>query len=204
MGYTKHILELIKLLKINLTAKKLKMASKKSLKWLELKKSLKKLLKKYKDIKDIIVFGSLVKDKHAPKDIDIAIVKDKKEISLVGEIKEILDIKNIDIELIKPEEIYQTRLGLTLITEGFSIKNNKFLREKLNLSPMKIYIYEIKNLTQTKKVLFGRGLNHVMKDAGATKLGAGSVMVPIEKSSGFEDFLDSWNLKYKTKEYLVL
>lgn len=169
-----------------------------------MKKSLKKLLKKYKDIKDIIVFGSLVKDKHAPKDIDIAIVKDKKEISLVGEIKEKLDIKNLDIELIKPEEIYQTRLGLTLVTEGFSIKNNKFLREKLNLSPMKIYIYGIKNLTQTKKVMFGRGLKQVMKDTEAIKLGAGSIMVPIEKSGSFEDFLDSWNLKYKTKEYLVL
>lgn len=180
------------------------MASKQSLEWQELKKSLKKLLRKYKEIKDFIIFGSLVKGKYAPKDIDIALVVDKKDISLVGEIRDKLNIKDLDIELIKPEEIYQTRLGLTLISEGFSIKNNKFLRKKLNLFPMKIYTYEIKNLTQTRKVLFGRGLNQIIKDTKATKLGAGSIMIPIEQSNKFEDFLETWNLKYKTKEYLVL
>lgn len=169
-----------------------------------MKKSLKKLLTKYKEIQDFIIFGSLVKGKYTPKDIDVALVMDKKDISLVGEIKYQLKIKNLDIEMVKPEEIYQTRLGLTLISEGFSIKNNKFLREKLGISPMKIYTYRIKHLTQTKKVLFGRGLNQIIKDTKGVKLGAGSVMVLIEQSSKFEDFLDTWNLKYKTKEYLVL
>ncbi len=169
-----------------------------------MKKSLRKLLKKYKEIQDFIIFGSFVKGKYRPKDIDVAAVVDEKNISLVGEIKEQLKIKNLDVELIKPEELYQTRLGLTLISEGFSIKNNAFLREKLGISPMKIYIYGIRHLTQTKKVLFGRGLNQIMKDANGVKLGAGSVMIPIEQSSMFEEFLDTWELKYKTKEYLVL
>lgn len=169
-----------------------------------MKRSLKKLSRRYREIEDFIIFGSLVKDKYGPKDTDIAIVVNKKDISLAGEIKESLKVDNLDLEMIKPEDIYQTRLGLTLITEGFSIKNNKFLREKLGIFPMKIYIYEIKHLTQTKKVLFGRGLNQVIKDVKGTRLGAGSIMVPIEKSSNFEDFLDSWGLKYKTKEYLVL
>ena len=180
------------------------MASKQSLEWQELRKSLKKLLIRYKEIQDFIIFGSLVKGKSAPKDVDIALVIEKKDISLVGEVKNQLKIKNLDIEMVKPEEIYQTRLGLTLISEGFSIKSNKFLREKLGISPMKIYIYGIKHLTQTKKVFFGRGLNQMIKDMKCVKLGAGSVMVPIHQSSKFEDFLNTWSLKYKTKEYLVL
>jgi len=161
-------------------------------------------LKKYNQINDFIVFGSLVKGKYAPKDIDVALIVKKKDISLVGEVKSQLKIKNLDIEMVKPEEIYQTRLGLTLISEGFSIKNNRYLREKLGISPMKIYTYGIKHLTQTKKVFFGRGLNQMIKDIKGVKLGAGSIMVPISQSSKFEDFLDTWNLKYKTKEYLVL
>ncbi len=169
-----------------------------------MKKSLKKLLKKYKEIEDFIIFGSLVKGKYEPKDIDIAVVLDKKDVSLVGEVKEYLKIKNLDIEMIKPEEIYQTRLGLNLITEGFSIKNNRFLRAKLGIAPMKIYTYGIKSLTQTEKVLFGRGLNQMIKEVNAVKLGAGSIMIPVGKSSKFEDFLNTWDLKYKTKEYLVL
>ncbi len=168
-----------------------------------MKKNLKKLLKEYKEIEDFLVFGSLVKEKYEPKDIDMAIVLNKKNIPLVGEIKESLNIKNLDIELIKPNEVYQTRLGLTLITEGFSIKNNKPLRKSLGISPMKIYTYEIKSLIQTKKVLFGRGLNKIIEDTNAIKLGAGSIMIPVGKSGKFEDFLNTWNLKYKTKEYLV-
>lgn len=174
------------------------------LKWQDLKKSLKNLLKKYKEIKDFIIFGSSVKGKYAPSDIDIALVIEKKEFSLVGEVKDQLKIKNLDVEMIEPEDIYQSRLGLALISEGFSIRNNKFLREKLGLSPMKVYTYGIRDLTQTKKVLFGRGLNQIIRDVKAVKLGAGSIMVPVEQSSKFEDFLQTWSLKYKTKEYLVL
>lgn len=168
-----------------------------------MKKNLKNLLKKYDNIKDLIIFGSLVKGKFSPKDIDIAIVTEKKDISLVGEIKEKLPDK-VDIEMINEQDIYQSRLGLNLICEGFSIKKNKYIRDILNLKPMKIYTYEIKNLTQTKKVLFGRGLNHIISETKATKLGAGCIIVPIQESSKFEDFLDTWNLKYSTKEYLVL
>jgi len=161
-------------------------------------------LKKYSQIKDMVVFGSLVKGKNAPKDVDLALVIDKKDITLVGEIKNQANIKNLDLEMITPEEIYQTRLGLTLISEGFSIKNNKFLREVIGLLPMKIYTYEIRNLNQTQKVLFGRGLNFIIKELKSTKLGAGCIMVPIQETAKFEDFLDNWDLKYKTKEYLVL
>lgn len=169
-----------------------------------MKKSLKKLLGRYDQICDFVVFGSLVKGKSSPKDIDLAVIVDKKDMSLSGEIRDQLRFEDLDIELLTQDEIYQTKLGLTLISEGFSVKHNKFLREKLNLSPMKIYIYEIKNLTQTRKVLFGRGLNNILHDTKATKLGAGSIMVPVEQSGKFEDFLQTWNLKYKTKEYLVL
>jgi len=172
--------------------------------WQELKKNLRKVLKKHKQVEDFILFGSFVKGKYAPEDIDIALVIHKKDSSLIGEIKGEITIKDLDLELITPDDMYQTRLGLTLITEGFSIKNNKFLREILGLSPMKIYTYGIKHLTQTKKVIFGRGLNHIIKVTKSVKLGAGSIMVPISQDSKFEEFLETWDLKYKTKEYLVL
>lgn len=181
------------------------MASKQLSIWQRLKKSLKTLLIKSEEIQDFIVFGSLVKGKYAPKDIDIALVVGKKNISLTGEAKEQLgNFSNLDLEMITPEEMYQTRLGMVLITEGFSIKRNKFLREELGISPMKIYVYEIKSFTQTRKVLFGRGLNLIIKNINGTRLGAGCVMIPISHTAEFEDFLDTWNLKYSTKEYTVL
>lgn len=179
------------------------MASGPLLIWQDLKKSLRQLLKKYKKIDDFIVFGSLVKGKYKPQDVDIALVIDKKDAALVGEVKGEIKAKKVDLEMATPQEIYQSRLGLTLITEGFSIKNNKYLKDLLGIKPRKIYTYQIKHLSQTKKVLFGRGLNQLLKKINGIKLGAGSVMLPVEKSGSFEDFLETWELKYKTKEYLV-
>jgi len=159
-------------------------------------------LKSYSSIKDIILFGSVVKNKDNPKDIDLAIITDKKDLSLTGDIKSLLNIPNIDIEMITPDDMFRSRLGLTLMTEGLSIRKNKFLRDSLGISPVKVYVYEIKTLTQTKKVTFGRGLNSILKSSKGTKLGAGSVMVPIEQTGIFENFLNTWGLKYISKEYM--
>jgi predicted nucleotidyltransferase len=179
------------------------MESKKLSEWQELKKNLKQLLKKYHNIRDIIVFGSFLKSKPHPKDLDLALIVNKKDTGLSGEVKSDLKTLKLDIEILLPEDLYQTRLGLSLITEGFSIRNEKFLRELLNIIPKKIYIYELKHLNQTQKVLFGRGLKTTLKQVNGVKIGSGSVMIPIEETGQFEDFLQTWDLKYKTKEYLV-
>ena len=149
------------------------------------------------------MFGSLVKGKFKPNDVDIALLVKEKEIALVGEVKEFLGKRNVDIELVSLEEFYSTRIGLTLITEGFSVKRDKFLKDILGLKSKKIYIYNIKHLTQSHKVLFGRGLNFVLNKIKAVKLGAGSVMVPLESSGEFEDFLARWEMKYNVKEYNI-
>lgn len=179
------------------------MASKKLFAWETCRKSLKRLLQLYPKIEDIIIFGSTVKGKFRPEDLDLAIIVQNKDISLIGEIKEQLSFKKIDLELVFPQEMYQSRFGLTLITEGYSIKNNKFLRELLGISPMKIYLYQIKPLSQVKKVTFGRGLNRFLKKTHSVRLGSGAMMIPTKQSSAFEEFLDLWDLKYSTKEYNV-
>ena len=160
-------------------------------------------MKKYQ-LYDIIIFGSSVKSKDKPQDLDLVLITKNKNVEMVGDFK--AEIKNIklDIELLLPEEIYQTRLGYILISEGFSIKNNKFISDLIGVKAQKLYIYEIKELSQSAKVSFGRGLLLIIKKVQGEKLGAGVVKIPLEMSGKFEDFLDSWNLKYKVKEYLIM
>jgi predicted nucleotidyltransferase len=175
-----------------------------SLKLQNLKKNLKILLKKYKEIDDIIIFGSIVKNKFFINDIDLALIVNKNNHSLSGRIKSELKLEKLDIEVIRQDKLYITRFGLTLLTEGFSIKNNNFIRDMLNLKPMKIYSYNIKNLNQSKKVIFGRSLNLIIKETNSIKLGSGCIIIPIQFTSNFEEFLTTWNLNFTTKEYLVL
>jgi predicted nucleotidyltransferase len=159
-------------------------------------------LKKYKEIDDIVVFGSFVKDKFQPNDIDLAVISEEKSIYFAGKISSELP-KNAHMELLSSKQIYQTRVGISIILEGFSIKHNKFLRDILGISPKKIYVYEIRNLKPSEKRQFNRALLEHLKTTRGDKLGAGSVMIPTEKSGFFDDFLERWNLKFNAKSYNV-
>ena len=163
-----------------------------------MKKNLKKFLTKYKEIEDIIIFGSFVKDKFQPKDIDIAVIMSKRDSMVIGEISSELPEK-IDIEVLVPKQIYETHLGLSIISEGFSIRENKFLKDMVGIKPKKIYSYDLKELTPSEKRRFHRALKEHLNEIKGERLGAGSVMVPKEKTGFFEDFLDIWKLKLKSK-----
>ena len=168
----------------------------------ELKKNLKRFLRKYEGIEDIIIFGSFVKDKFEPKDIDIAIISQDKNPSIVGEISSSLSEKT-DIEVLSNNQIYQTRIGLSIISEGFSVKENKFLRDMLGIEAKKIYSYDLKGLSASQKRAFNRALKEHLNKINGERLGSGCVMIPIEKTGFFEDFLEVWNLNVKSKEYKV-
>lgn len=169
-----------------------------------LKKNLQKILKKYDSVKDIIIFGSFVKGKDRPNDIDLAFIVDKRDLKLVPLIKKDLGLEKVHLEFLKAEEIYFHTLFLSLINEGYSVKKGKYLREILKTKPMRLYSYNLKHLDRSKKTLFGIALNKTLVKIGGEKVGAGVVLIPINQTSYFEDFLDVWGLKYKTKEWTVI
>jgi hypothetical protein len=159
-------------------------------------------LKKYREIEDIIVFGSSVKSKFEPNDLDLAMIIHQTNLSLIGEISSLLP-KEAHIESLLPTQIYSTKIGLSIISEGFSIKKNRFLRDMLGIHPKKVYIYSLEGLTNTQKRQFNRALKDHLAAAKADKLGSGSIIVSVEKSGFFEDFLERWNLRFKSKNFNV-
>ncbi len=169
----------------------------------ELKKNLNKILKRYDSIKDIIVFGSFVKGRDNPKDIDLAFILKEKDIKLVPLIKKEVGIDKVHLDFITIDDIYSP-LFLSLINEGYSIKNNGFLRDILKIRPMKLYTYDLKHLDRSKKTLFGIALRKSLKKIKGEKVSTGAVLIPINQTSYFEDFLDVWGMKYKTKEWTVI
>lgn len=170
----------------------------------ELKKNLRKILKKYNLIKDIIIFGSFVKGRDNPNDIDLAFILVEKDMQLVDLIKKELVTDKIHLEFINLEDIYFNQLFLSLINEGYSIKNDSFLRDILKIRPMRFYSYNLKHLNKSKKTIFGAALKNNLKKIKGEKIGAGAVLIPIDQTSYFEDFLDVWGMKYKTKEWTVI
>ena len=163
---------------------------------------LEKILKKYNKINDFIIFGSAVKNKNLPKDIDVMLITDTKDLELLKKVKSGLKEK-IHLDVMDNKSILYQPIIKGLFVEGYSIKKKKFLRDTHGIKPMKLYSYGLKSFNNVKKVQFSKALVKTIKKINAKKIGKGAVLVPINQSGYFEDFLDAWGLKYKTKELTV-
>jgi len=182
-------------------------------------KNLKKYLvseKKEKTIFDIVIYGSAVKGKDSPSDIDIAVI------FLEGNLRERLDkiqeIKNrlkkirsaIDIKQILLTDLFSSdflaRQGLLL--EGISVFRNKKFSEVLGFKSSTLFWYTLEGLTHTQKVRFnyvlaGRnGMEGMIKRLHGKRLVSGMIKIPIENSMEFEEVLKSNNITYKKKDVL--
>jgi len=164
-----------------------------------LKMELRNLLRRYPELYDVIVYGSYFKN----KTLEVALIVGKKDLMLQSKIISELGVDNIHIHQIEFNNAYKNPVWLTLTTEGFSIKENRFLKDLLGIAPMKIYSYSLRQLNQVKKVQFTRALSQMLKKIDGVKFGIGVVLVPIKEVSYFEEFLDYWGLKYESKEWTV-
>src|SRR3989344_3286180 len=177
----------------------------------QLTKRLKKELKKYlkdKFVLDIFLFGSSVKEKLSPRDIDLVILvreKDyKKTEDLLYNIKNSLSIKNLHIEHLIIDDFLEKSISSSIIHEGISLRHNKRVTEMLGYEAFALFTFSLDNLTNVDKVRFAQTLygrkndGLVQKDKGRA-LGKGSFIVPIEKQNLFLDVLTKFKVKYKAE-----
>ncbi len=171
-----------------------------NLKITPLKNKLKKYLKD-KDIIDIILFGSFVKGKQSPRDIDIAIIT-KKDVQI--------NISGFHVSVLKPEDFFKSlSLINTLFREGYSLKNNKPFSELYKFSSRVLFVYELSGLKPSKKVgivslLHGKndGLGMVEENSGEW-LANQVFIVPVNKDYIFEKFFLNMKVKFK-KSFLLI
>lgn len=176
-----------------------------------LRKSLLNLLKRYKDsVWDIIIFGSFVKEKPRPGDIDVAFIFKKGGMKLAeelsGEVEKISDLVHYNWMFL--EKIEKNPLWMTLMLEGYSVKNNKRLSDVFGYRTGVIFSYSLSNLKNKSKfshALFGRGGNiGKIKEVDGEVLAKGVLLVPMEKSDSFKDFLNYWKVDYKIYRVMIL
>jgi predicted nucleotidyltransferase len=160
-----------------------------------IKNKLKSLLKD-KEIIDILVFGSLIKGKAIPRDIDIALITSKESLPR---------IEGFHISTIKPIEFFKNppTLANTLLREGYSLKYKKFLAELLNFKNKAIFIYELKNQKASDKVRIVNILRGKNKKEGIVKQNKGEwlsnqvFIIPVNTSYILEQFFLNFNIKFK-------
>jgi|SRR3989344_5991809 len=180
---------------------------KKQLKNTKLKSEITKFYRKNRDtILDIIIFGSFIKGKENPKDIDLLILyKDKKNIEKSYELKKIL--KNFNVEITDKsylelfDESFKVREGI--LSEGYSVVNKKFLSEGFGYLSFILFKYELKGFSKSNRMRFyyglsGRGKNDkgIIDDLSLIKFSDTILLCPVENAEKIKEFLNYWKIKY--------
>jgi len=175
-------------------------------------KSSKKLYQNYKDkIIDIIIFGSSVKRKYSPIDIDIAIilknVKESEFIYLIEKFNAYFD-KKVHLNLLAVETLLQNLLFKTLLEEGISLIDQKPLHIKLGYESGYIFSLNLTKLNKSRKVLFSYALHGKKKQEGilsntkGKEIGRAVFFIPIEYTEKFKEFLEFWNVNFNVMKIL--
>lgn len=173
------------------------MGSKELSKLKTLEKNLRPLIEG--NIVDLIVFGSTVKGRDRPKDLDLAVlVKDEEKLSLqqISEIRERSrdTFENIDTEVLSPSELFTADITLRILMEGYSLREEDFLSGILGIKPCNIYSYSLKDLNRSEKTRFNRTLKQAVEEVGGEKIGRGVVKVPRKYSGKLEDIFSRWDV----------
>ncbi|MEM4271848.1 MAG: hypothetical protein QXD13_02065 [Candidatus Pacearchaeota archaeon] len=165
------------------------------------KNKLKNCLKD-KRVIDVIIFGSALKGKAEPRDIDAALI-----------IREHVDIniEGIHISQIKPEEFFinPPSLATTLLREGYSLKKNKSLAEVLRFDSKILFSYTLKNKNSSEKVkivnfLRGKGKTPgIVEENGGEWIANQVFMLPLKSEHIIEKFLINSKVMFK-KHYILI
>lgn len=180
---------------------------KKQLKNTKLKSKILEFYKKNKDILlDIFIFGSFIKGKEEPNDIDILILyKDKKNFEKGYELKKILGEFNAEITNANYSELFnesfKPREGI--LSEGYSVINRKFLSEGLGYISFILFKYELIGFTKSDRTRFYYSLSGrtkkdtgILKDLNALKFSDTILLCPVKNSEKMKEYLDYWKIKY--------
>ena len=167
---------------------------------------IKKFLK-HEDIIDIILFGSSVRGKEFFEDIDILVIYSKKNDELEYKVRKELEkadkrvktVSKIYTEIFSPE--FSAREAI--LSEGFSLKNKKFIAEGLGYQPLRLFRYYLKGLNQSRRMQFyyslhGRGSQKgLLEKAHAYKFSEGIILAEVENSEIIKEFFEKLKMQYE-------
>ena len=178
-----------------------------------MKRICKGFIKENPSIIDIIVFGSIVRSKRKPEDIDICVLSIDK-FSRINKLKKIMTKefkKDVHVsvlylrDFLNPEET----LWKTIFHEGISLTKNNLLSKLMGFESSVLFWYKLENLKPIEKIKFsyalrGRNKNDgILKEVKGEYLGKGSLIVPVENEDEIREFFARWNVSFSRRRILT-
>ena len=173
-----------------------------------LHKNLKKIAEKQKEVGDILVFGSAVKGKERPEDIDIIVIfKNRVVKETEYRIRKEIEKKYKSVSIISKassalfDPAFDARESI--LFEGKSLLKDKTLAEQYGYNSVGMFKYHFKGWSKLKKTKYYHALNGrgaqkgIIEELAGIKLTDGVILVPLNKIELFRSFLEFWGLEYK-------
>lgn len=173
-----------------------------------LAKHIKNKLQAFLGVEDIFLFGSFVRGKVAPRDIDVLVLFVEKVDKHVE-----LEIRNILLPFYPSLSIVSKTKKTALdpafdaresiLFEGKSLFTGKSFAERYGFSCFGLFRYDIHTLTALQKTKFyyalqGRlGAKGMLDALRSFKFSDMVILTPLEKIEPMKDFLDSWKIPYQ-------
>ena len=175
----------------------------------------KKFKKKHRKVFDIVLYGSSVKGKEEPNDYDFMLLlrgaREGERFDLAFEFKEkLLDLgfphEKLDVKAINLESLWDPNYLATpgIIIEGFSLTKGKLIHELMNGEGYSLFNINLHGLDKNQRKKFNYALKGRNGDGGVLKeingkyLGPWVVLIPIESTYKFKEFLDFWGVEFES------
>ncbi|MFH1649438.1 MAG: nucleotidyltransferase domain-containing protein [Candidatus Woesearchaeota archaeon] len=159
----------------------------------------------YSRIVDILLFGSILKGKESPKDVDILVIyKDQDDLNLNYELKKTMSDWNVEVTSRTYFSLFEPSfIAREAFLEGYSLIRKGGIAEGLGFQEIILFKYSLEGLSKSNRVRFYYSLN------GRTKTDKGMVQrfklikvadqvlgVGKENLQEVKDYLKTWNLSY--------
>jgi len=177
------------------------------LKNIKLRNRLKEIAKEASAIDDIILFGSAVRGKEKPADLDVLVLfKAKIDKDIEYNIRKELEKVCKNISIISKtrktvlEESFDARESI--LFEGVSLITGKNLARAYGFSSLGLFKYAFKDWNKLKKTKFYYALNGregkdgILQMLNCIKLSDGLILSPLDKIEPVKEFLQSWEIEY--------
>jgi predicted nucleotidyltransferase len=178
-------------------------------------KEAKKLYLKYKEeIDDIIIYGSALKGKKNPNDIDIIVlfrekVNKEAEYSFRNALKSVTE--NTSVNSITINELKSGNFSATegLYLEGYSLIRGKLLSEEMNLLGTAIIIYNVSKIKGSDRIRFYYALNGrddskgFASSVGAKRLADNVLLCKYNKIEEIKPFFEQWKIPIEILPALI-
>lgn len=166
------------------------------------------------DILDIILFGSIVRGKEKPADIDILLLFSHKEnLEIAYAFRKVLDPFSLPFTIIT--KTYNSFLlesfaaKESILVEGYSLIKNCSIASAFGYNSFILFRYSLKGFNQSRRMLFHYSLHGRYKNNGMLqkltliKFSDTVLLSPVQSVEETKEYLSSWNIAFEEMPVLL-